>query len=74
MENKKNVNQISIPLFQEIMKVTDNSYINNSRSIVVGAVKSFMRSPSSGKAQNVEALSGLQADWSDSDHGEGPKK
>ena len=71
MENK---NQITIPLMQEIMKVTDNSYINSSRSIVVGAVKSFIKSPSLGKAQNVEALSGIQADWSDADHGEGPKR
>ena len=54
--------------------MNDPAYINNSREIIRQKVELFKKYPSEKLAQEIESMSGLTADHSDADYGEGPKQ
>lgn len=46
---------------------------NNQRQIVRAAISRFKKNPSELHGNEVERLSGVGYDWSDNDHGNGPR-
>lgn len=58
---------------QEILKQYPSSSMNNARSIIRKKLEKMRDYPSEQRASELEDKFGIVCDWSDKDHGEGPK-